>query len=800
VAFRLARAWTALPLLLAVASCTLGSGGGEAEGPAPQQAPGGRAGPPPGRGRGGGPFGGGAPAGLEATIDSVPQLLALGLDTVRWERINQGRMWPLEMLPASDFQTRYGFTPDSAWVRTARLASLRIPQCSASFVSPNGLVLTAHHCVRDALTRATRSGENLLRDGFVAASLADERAAADLHADQLIAIRDVTEELERRLAQTPASLKPQRRQELRTEIAQRIKSEFGGQDGNAQVELTELYGGSRTSAYVFRRYTDVRLVMAPEEKVGYFGGDPDNFTYPRFTPDFAFLRVYDAGGRPLASDSYFRVNQAPIAEGAASFVVGSPGPTERQETLAQLVFRRDVVDRTTLAFFTNRARAFERFVRDYPNSPYVDDVRGALFELQNARKAYEGEVIGLRDPSVLARVRNRDTQLTAAIVADTVLKLEVGDVVERMQQLQVRRRAWGGAYAFVGIGNGAYESSTLQRAFLASRYLQSLRQAEPIVRREAIKRELLAVKSRPASLDAELIQDRLQELTSAYGSNSALTGQLLAGRSVEGAADYLSRTSIFADSARAAAAVLSERIPLDDPALAAIEAMLATLARFDLARGQMDAQEAALESQISSARWVVYGTTEAPDATLTPRLSDGVVRGYTPKGGSPAPAFTTILGLFTRYDEARSGDGGRSGQPSTASPWDLPPRWVDARIALTRDLDTPINFAATNDITGGNSGSAIVGRDLGLLGVVFDGNAESLTGSSLYLPDTHRTVAVDARGIVAVLRSVYRLTRIVNELTTGQLSRSGEVAPFQPLRGASRASPESAVSTLRGGR
>jgi hypothetical protein len=232
----------------------------------------------------------------------VPVLFGVTLDTVRADRFDQGKMWTFERPPLEYLRQTYGFSPDTAWFRHVRLSALRIPGCSASFVSGDGLVLTNHHCAREAVTQVTRDGENLLRDGFYARTLEEERGVEDFHADQLIAIQDVSDEVDRRLALAPASLRSQRREEIHEDIGRRISEQHGGDSADVVVELISLYSGARTSAYVFKRHENVRLVMAPELLIGFFGGDPDNFTYPRYNLDFAFFRVYDDQGNPLASD------------------------------------------------------------------------------------------------------------------------------------------------------------------------------------------------------------------------------------------------------------------------------------------------------------------------------------------------------------------------------------------------------------------------------------------------------------------------------------------------------------------
>jgi hypothetical protein len=729
--------------------------------------PGVQEGPPPnrppanGRGAGARPLEGEPPADLSPIVDSIPEGLLAGLDSVAAGRFDQGKMWTLEYPPLDYLRETYGFTPDSSFLRSLRLSALRIPGCSASFVSADGLVLTNHHCARDAVTEVTREGENLLRDGFFARTLAEERELEDFQADQLIAIVDASAEIDRRLAQAPASLRTQRREEISQEIGERIRTQYGGESAGTVVEMISLYSGARTSAYVFKRYHKVKLVMAPELQIGFFGGDPDNFTYPRYNLDFAFFRVYDEQGNPLRSDPYLQWSTTGVREGDLTFVVGNPGSTSRLETLAQLLFRRDVADKTVLDFVSRRARIFEAFAQENPQLVEQYDLDNIVFDLQNSEKAYRGQVEGLRDPVILARLRDREQKLAQAIQADSALKAEYGTVFERMAQLQQRRRQNARGYTFIALGSADYESSTLNRALMAYQYANALRQAQPITARNALRDQILAIRSKPAALDEELIQDRLQSFVDAYGANSELAVAALGGRSAEGAATYLRQSSVFADSARTAQVIESGTVPMDDPALLVVQAYIPLLGRFEQARGQIDEQENTIAEQIGRARFAVYGTAVPPDATFSLRLADGVVSGYA-YNGTVAPPHTTLYGLYERFWANRP----RYAPPET-SPWDLPDRWENPPAEL--NLGTPLNFASTADITGGNSGSPVVNRNLEVVGVVFDGNMESLPGSYIYLPELQRSVSVDVRGILHVLDVMYDMDRIVAELTSGRI-------------------------------
>jgi hypothetical protein len=742
---------TALTLgaLLTLASCTFGGAAGGPQGPA----------------GGMGPLEGEPPSGLDPMVDSIPLPAGVLLDTIRSRLLDYGKLWTFEAPPLEHLRQTHGFVPDTSALRHLRLSALRIPGCSASLVSPHGLVLTNHHCVRNALERVSLPGEDLLKDGFGATSLADERRVEGIHADRLVAIEDVTDEVERRMALAPASLRAERREEIHAEIRQRLSDLRGGADAGVVVEVVPLFRGARTSAYVYARHEDVRLVMVPELSVAFFGGDPDNFTYPRHTLDFAFLRVYGDDGAPLASDPYLGWSTVGASEDELVLTVGSPGATHRFETVEQLRFRRDVSDRALLDFVRRRAGVFEAFVRERPELASRSGVESALFDLQNSVKSYEGQLAGFADPVVVARLRDREAAFRREIEADSLLRERFGDLFESLAQLQARRRQNGAGYTFLALGSTAYEAATLNRALIAFQYASALRQALPIRARNALLDELRSIPDKPAELEEALIQDRLEGFVEAFGVGSPLALEVLDGRSAEGAASHLRQSSVFADSARTAEVARSGIVPMDDPAIRVVQAYLPALSRFEQLRVQADAQEAVLSEQIGRAHFAVHGARVAPDATFSPRLSDGVVRGYV-AGGVDVPPFTTLQGMFDRHAENR----GRYTPPS-ASPWDLPERWLEAYEAL--DRTTPLNFVSTVDFFGGSSGSPVVNRDLELVGVIFDGNQESLPGSYIHLTERGRAIAVDVRAILESLQVVYEMEALVTELDTGQLSGAG---------------------------
>jgi hypothetical protein len=700
--------------------------------------------------------GGGAGGAGGATERTQPLVYGVDLDTVQAGRFDQGKMWTFEFPPTAYLEEAYGLRLDEAWFEKARLGALRIPGCSASFVSPNGLVMTNHHCARDFISQVSGEGESLLDDGLVTADLADERAVEDFEADQLIEIVDVTEEVNAALDALPPDARPERREGLLEEIEARILEEHGGVDSGHVVEMISLYDGGRTSAYVFRRYTSAKLVMAPELQIGFFGGDPDNFTYPRYNLDFAFFRLYDDDGRPLQSDPYFAFDGDGLQEGDPIFIIGNPGTTSRLQTVAELEFRRDVSDRGIIALLRSRMTVLDTYIQGNPEEAEERDLRNTYFSLANSLKAYGGQISGLQDPVILARRRDTERDFQAAIDADPALAERYGGLIGRMAELQARKREQAPGFgAFLAMTSPDLASATLHRALLAFQILSARQSGAPEEAVEGLVEQLAAVPDQAAELDQALMAARFRDFVSFYGEDSSLAAGVLAGQSPEARAASVVAASALSDSAGAVTGIAGGSIGITDPALGIVRGYLPAFIAFQQVAGEVFPQEEVVAADLGRARFEVYGTDVPPDATFSLRIADGAVAGY-PYNGTRAPAFTTMFGLYDRHFSHAGEDD-----------WALPRRWLDARADL--DLTTPMNFVSTADIIGGNSGSPVLDADLEVVGVVFDGNIESLPGEYIYLPERNRSVTVDARAILAALDVVYDMDRLVLELTTGTL-------------------------------
>ena len=680
-------------------------------------------------------------------------------DAYKAGQFDNGKMWTFDFPPIEYLKKTYNFEPDTSWFEQARLSTLRIPGCTASFVSPNGLVMTNHHCGRSHITSVSQDGETLVDDGFYAASLGDERRAPDMYADQLIAIADVTDEVYAALEgmETDAE-RAEARQAAIDGIEERIAREAGGEEADMHVEVIDLYHGGRYSAYTFLRYTDVRLVLAPELQIGYYGGDPDNFTFPRYNLDISFFRVYDDEGHPLQTDNYFAWSEKGVEEGDAVFVIGNPGSTFRLETVAQLEFRRDAREPAVLNFYSTRAAALQAFVDEHPDDPGVPTKRDLIFSLLNSEKLYKGRVKALNDPMVMARRADTERQLREAIDADADLSARYGDALDRMAQVQQGKRDLGEEFgAFLALTNPNLSSATMRRAILAHRYLKAPGEAQ-----SQLREQLEGIEDLPPSLEEDFLALRLEDFRNYLGADMTRVMGTMDDQSSMAAARRIIEDSALGSAEGTREALESGALSMDDLAVKIAAAFAQSFQDFQSGFDGLGAQEQEIASDLGRARYDIYGATIPPDATFSLRFADGVVKSYD-YNGTTSPPYTTFYGLYDHYYSYGKG-----------TEWDLPERWLNPPPSF--DLSTPINFVSTADITGGNSGSPVINRDLEIVGIAFDGNIESLSGDFIFLPETNRCVSVDARGILEALDEIYDADRLVLEIKGGPFVPTEEEA------------------------
>ena len=680
---------------------------------------------------------------------ALPVTVAIGqdADVMRAGPLDNGKMWLFENPPVDYLAETYDFRPDAAWFERARLAALRLPNCSASVVSRDGLIATNHHCVRGSVVDVTRPGERLADEGFFARSMAEERAVPGLYVDQLVGIADVTERVEAAVAGAETDAE---RTEARRAIIASIEEEMAAGEEGMTVQVVSLYNGGRYSAYTFRRYEDLRLVAAPETALGFFGGDADNFTYPRYALDFAFLRAYDATGRPLdTSDFYFPWSTEGTAPGDLIFVIGNPGSTDRGDTMAQLEWRRDVQAPGLLAYYGGRIAALDAYLAANPDDAAV---RNQRFALSNAFKAYTGRQDALRNEIIMSRRRDAERQFRAAIESDPTLRAAYGDLFSRMTKLQQQKREIASGYgAFAGLTSTGYGSAPLLRGYIAAQLLGA-EQAGAEEAAAELRTVLLGIEDKPGDIDEQYLAAQLRQFERYL--EPAIINPILRGRTPSEAAAVIMAGSVLATAVSTEQSLAGGTLRPDDPAVAVMLAVASRYADYQSANAALAEQEAEIARGLGQARFAVYGTDVPPDATFSPRFTDGIVRGYE-YNGTVAPPYTTLFGLYDR--------NASFGQDSE---WALPEAWLSAPPDL--DRATPLNFASTSDTIGGNSGSPAVDRNLRLVGINFDRAIEGLSRDYIYFADRGRNVMVDARAVTEALDVVYDLDRVVQELQTGE--------------------------------
>ncbi len=672
--------------------------------------------------------------------------LPTGYDTVQVGRFDRGKQWPLNEVPRDYFQSAYDVSADSQWVGKAQRAALRFGEnCSASFVSAKGLVMTNHHCARDVISRVQKTGETLLENGYYADSLGAERAVPNLHVDQLVKMEDVTARVTGARG-ARGGTRQQRIESLEQVMTQKVKKK----DQRLRVEIVGLYHGAKYSAYTYRRYEDVRLVMAPELQVGYFGGETDNFTYPRFSLDVAFFRVYAKDGAPLRPKHHFSWEPGGAERGDPVFVVGNPGSTSRLEMVSQWKYKRDYQLPHRLEVFRDRRNLLQSYIAENPETAAKYGLENTFFSIGNSIKSIQGKLRGLQDSYLIARRAKALRSLRDTIASvDSLSKYT--QAIGQIEQLQKSKRILADKQrAFLTFANVDVGSRILARATHGYYYdFLRTRGARPD-RVQDIRSDGEKIINWPPELEKVFLTAHLEEIRSAFGPNHPTVQGLLKKQSPEELADSLVENSALMDSTKFSNLLDKGYLKSKDPSVPVIEALAPLFLNTNRQMEDIRQTEKNMNRRLSKARLAIYGSSIPPEASFTLRLSDGVVKGYS-YNGTVAPAYTNFYGLYDRYYSHGRDD------------WTLPDRWITPPDSF--DLETPLNLASTNDISGGSSGSPLLNKDLEIVGVVFDSNMEALPNEYLYRDRKGRAISVDVRGILEALDDMYGATRIVKEIT-----------------------------------
>lgn len=658
-----------------------------------------------------------------------------------------GKMWTFETPPKEWFKEAYGFEPGEEWFEDVRLSSLRFASwCSASFVSPNGLIMTNHHCSREVSVQVQQAGENFDKRGFYANTQADERKVDGLFVEQLVQTVDITDEV---LAADGLPFRTEEaKAEKRAAKIKEIEAKYAAMPGweNLRTQVVTYYSGGKYSLYGYKRYDDIRLVWLPELDLGFYGGDPDNFTYPRYNLDCTFWRAYDENGQPLnTSANYLEFNPNGIQDQDPVFVVGNPGRTERYRTVAQLEYDRDYRYKMLLKSLTNRHNMLVEeydLIKDNPAQEMeAQELLGNIFGLSNSMKAYGGIVGGLHDEALMGRKKEMEANIQKNSGADHWTKLADSYAVLNPHAWPISHlapRSFRGK--ILGLMHEVYNFDKLSMDKEASP--EDLNAAVASISDQA---SVLSDK-REMKLFAMLLQEISEDI---YPGDNTLT-TVLDGMNIYQFVDAISKSDFSsADKARGMLMDGKQMNESKDPFLAMAREFGGKYSAASEAFGASAPMRRDLETKIANAAFDLYGTSLPPDATFTLRISDGIVTGYD-YNGTVAPYKTTYFGL---YDRHYSND--------SETPWSLPEKWMNPPMEL---LMAPLNIVSTNDIIGGNSGSPLINAKGEAVGLIFDGNIESLPGNFIFDEEANRTVSVHAGGIYAALKYIYKADRIVKEL------------------------------------
>jgi hypothetical protein len=660
-------------------------------------------------------------------------------------------MWTFDAFPAAKVKAAYGSAPDQAWLDRVQASAVRLTGgCSASVVSAQGLVLTNNHCVVDCAQANSTKEADLLKDGFVAADKPKELKCPGQQAEIVTAITDVTPQVMKAIGSLTGDALARARD---AEIA-RIEGAGCTDKAKQRCQVVTLYGGGEYKLYVYRKYSDVRLAYAPEFQAAFFGGDPDNFNFPRYDNDAAFLRLYE-DGKPVATKAHLRWNPRLPKSGEVTYVVGNPGSTQRLYTQAQFAFQRDVAIPATLIYLSElRGRLIAGGQSDAERQRTGAD---QLFSMENGFKVYYGQEKALLDPGFAGKLAAAETELRARVAADPKLKAEIGDPWGEIETASKAYRDFYDRYAWLERRAGGpselyHYARTIVRA--------ATERAKPNAERLPEYTE-----SRLALLEKELTDDRpiypwleqmnvelwLSKTREYLGTDAPEVKRLLGKESPEALAKALIAGTGLADP--------KARKALFDGGLAAVQASQDPLIRFVLAadadartvkdryRADYDAPVTAAQARLARARFAVYGNGLYPDATFTLRISYGAVEGWSHQGVT-VPETTDFAGLYTRA--------------TGAAPFDLPAKWAAAEAKI--DKNRVFDFVTTNDIIGGNSGSPVIAADGSVIGAAFDGNIHSLGGAYGFDPALNRTVVVSMGAVEEALTKVYPAPALLKEL------------------------------------
>jgi hypothetical protein len=661
-------------------------------------------------------------------------------------------MWTFDNFPAAKVKAAYGVDITPAWLDRVRGAAVRLSSgCSASVVTPAGLVLTNNHCVADCAQNLSSAGKDLFKSGYQVAARSEEKTCPGMQAEILASIADVTP----KVAAAGAGLSGEALVKARTAVTSTLEKDACGGDAKYRCQVVDLYHGGQFKLYKYRKYSDVRLVFSPGVQAAFFGGDPDNFNFPRYDLDCAFVRLYE-NGQPVATPDHLTWTAAPPKDGEPVFVAGNPGGTDRQLTMSQLETQRILTIPVTVAQYSELRGRLIRFGQE--NAEQKRIAGDTLFGLENSYKVFWGRLSALNDPAFMAVKRREEADIRAKAKAQGAkLGKDFGDPWAEIDKAQQALQALYLPYRMVE--RGPIGSELFDYAKVLVRAAQEREKPSPDrlagyadSQLPLLEKQVLDVTPVEAPLEQATLEFWLSKVREYLTADDPNTRLILGRDSPEKLAARLAGGSKLGDA--------SVRKALWEGGLKAVAASQDPMIQFVLKldpearklRAQYDERVTGPTTQaaekIAKARFVIYGDSLYPDATFTLRLSYGKISGWSYRG-TAVPAFTDFAGLYQRA--------------TGEEPYDLDQRWIAAKDRLTPT--TVFNIATTNDIIGGNSGSPLVNAKGEVIGAVFDGNIHSLGGDYGYDGAINRTIAVSTASITEALRKVYQAEALAAELT-----------------------------------
>ncbi len=658
-------------------------------------------------------------------------------------------MWLFTKPPSKMLKEKYGFEPTPQWLEHVQKSSIRFNTGgSASFISADGLVMTNHHVGSDDLEKLSTPERNLLKTGFYARTREEEAKCPDLEINVLWNVEDVTERVTGAVA---SGMSTAEANTARRKMTSTIEKECEDKT-QFDCQVVTLYKGARYHLYQYKRFTDIRIVMAPEQDIAFFGGDNDNFEYPRYDLDMCFFRVYE-DGKPYKPEHYLKWSQNGSSDGELVFVTGHPGRTQRLNTVDHLEFMRDVEMPVSLQRLWRREVQLQNF--STRNTEFERIASGDLFGVQNGRKARTGILSGLQDPAIMKRKIADENRLRAAVNANPDYKGQWGDAWDQIAQAEatyrefylrhrsgIRSDLFGIAQDLVRLAEEKQKPNAERLREFTDSHLDSL------------YLDLFSPRPIYDDLEIDRVASSLAYMMETFGGDDPATQKALGGMSPRMRAEMLVRGTKLKD--------IAVRKQLAEGGTAAIAASTDPMIRLaaDLdpdARmwrkkyeDEIEGAEKDAYAKLAAAQFAINGEDMYPDATFTLRLAFGPVRGYT-ENGKDVPPFTTFEGLYKRAMERKDQKG-----------FDLPQRWWDRKDKLK--LDTPLDFVCTADIIGGNSGSPVINKKGEVVGLIFDGNIQSLVLDIAYTEQQARAVSVDTRAMIEALKKVYDAEPLAEEI------------------------------------